>query len=368
MIKGILEEFPTDMVLPAIAVFVNLIIYNIRYKINYSNYEKRFFMANIKNVAEAAGVTVTTVSRVLNNRGYISEATRQKVYDAMQMLDYQPNEIARSLFRKKSNLIGLIIPDVSHPFFAELTNYIEYYAYNNGYKILLCNSYRDSIKEKDYIDMLKSHQVDGIIMGSHNLETTDYLNLKLPIVAIDRYLSNQIPYITSDNYNGALLATNLLINKGCKKLAHISGSLVLNTPANKRYQGFLDVVEEKNIEHVIVETKLNDFGNQEYKRIIDDLFHEHPDIDGVFVSSDFIGAKLINFLRSINKEIPKDIKIVGYDDISIASLIVPSLTTIRQPIEQMGQLAIELIIRQIEGEKISMENTLPITLIERKTT
>lgn len=325
-------------------------------------------MANIKDVAEVSGVTVTTVSRVLNNRGYISEATRQKVYDAMEKLDYQPNEIARSLFRKKSNLLGLIIPDVSHPFFAQLTSYIEYYAYNCGYKVLLCNSYSDVIKEKDYIDMLKRHQVDGIIMGSHNLETADYLNLKLPIVAIDRYLSNEIPYITSDNYRGGVLATELLISKGCKKLAHISGPLELNTPANKRYKGFMDVVKEKNIEHVVVETRLNDFGNQEYKKIISDLFHEHPDIDGVFVSSDMIGATLISVSKSIKKKIPKDIKIVGYDDISIASLMVPSLTTIRQPIEEMGRLSIDLIVRQIEGKEISIENIMPITLIERKTT
>src|SRR5471030_2413619 len=133
-------------------------------------------MATIKDVAEVAGITVTTVSRVLNNRGYISEKTRKKVYDAMQQLNYRPNEMARSLLRKKSNLIGLIIPTVAHPFFSELTNYIEYYAYKLGYKILLCNSYQDSVKEKEYIMMLKSNQVDGIIMASHTLEIDEYLN------------------------------------------------------------------------------------------------------------------------------------------------------------------------------------------------
>ena len=105
-------------------------------------------MATIKDVAKAAGVTVTTVSRVLNNRGYISEMTRKKVYAAMKDLDYQPNEIARSLYRKKSNIIGLIIPAVSHPFFGEMANYIEFYAYEQGYKILLCNSHLDREKEK----------------------------------------------------------------------------------------------------------------------------------------------------------------------------------------------------------------------------
>lgn len=326
------------------------------------------FMANIKDVAERSGVTVTTVSRVLNNRGYISEATRQKVYKAMEELNYQPNEIARALLKRKSNLIGLIIPNVSHPFFAELTNYIEYYAHKNGYKILLCNAYQDSKKEKDYIDMLKRNQVDGIIMGSHTLETFEYLNLSLPIVAVDRFLSEDIPYISSDNYNGGALATKLLIEKGCKKIAHISGPLSLNTPANERYKAFEDVAKENNIPYVVTETTLNSFHKEEYERIIYKLFKEHGDIDGIFASSDLIAASIIKVSNSLEKSIPENLKIIGYDDISIASLIVPPITTIRQPIEEIAQLAVETIINQLNGKKVELETILPIELIERKTT
>jgi len=325
-------------------------------------------MATIKDVAEIAGITVTTVSRVLNNRGYISEKTRQKVNAAMKELDYQPNEIARALFRKKSNLIGLIVPDVAHPFFAELTSSIEYYAYKNGYKILICNSYGDSVKEKEYIDMLKRNQVDGIIMGSHTLETFEYLNLGRPIVSIDRCLADNIPYIASDNYNGGVLATNILIEKGCKKLAHISGPLILNTPANKRFQAFIDVTTKKHINHVVVETRLNSFEIEEYEKLIYELFSEHPDIDGIFASSDIIAACVINISNVLGKEIPRDIKVVGYDDINIASLIVPSLTTIRQPIKEIGEMAIKSIIDQLEERPTSNENILPVEIIVRKTT
>ena len=341
-------------------------IYIIDYDINY--YEKGGLMATIKNVAEIAGVTVTTVSRVLNNRGYISEKTRQKVNAAVKELDYQPNEIARALFRKKSNLIGLIVPNVAHPFFAELTSSIEYYAYKNGYKILICNSYGYSVKEKDYIGMLKRSQVDGIIMGSHTLEISEYLNLGRPIVSIDRCLSNNIPYIASDNYNGGVLATNLLIERGCKKLAHISGPLILNTPADKRFQAFNDVTTEKHINHVVVETRLNSFKIEEYENLIYKLFSDYPDIDGIFASSDIIAACVINVLDKFGKKIPKDIKVVGYDDIDIATLIVPSLTTIRQPIKEIGKAAIKSIIDQLEKKPVNMENILPIELINRKTT
>ncbi|WP_434630731.1 LacI family DNA-binding transcriptional regulator [Thermoanaerobacterium thermosaccharolyticum] len=323
-------------------------------------------MATIRDVAEKAGVTVTTVSRVLNNRGYISEKTRKKVYEAMKELNYQPNELARSLYRRKSYLIGLLIPSVSHPFFAELTSYIEYYAYQNDYKILLCNSLQDVEKEKDYINMLKRHQVDGIIIGSHTLKTEQYLNVNLPIVAIDRYFSEKIPYVASDNYNGGVLATKLLIQNGCRKIAHISGPLILNTPANNRRKAFMDVVKEHNIENVVVETKLNVFDTDEYKKLIIKLFTDHPDIDGVFASSDLIAATIINAAREIGKEVPKDLKIVGYDDISIAKTIVPPLTTIRQPIEEMAKKTIEIILDQIDGKEVSIENVLPITLVERE--
>lgn len=325
-------------------------------------------MTSLKDVAKISGVTVTTVSRVLNNRGYIGEATRKKVNKAIEELDYQPNEIARALFRKKSNLIGLIIPDVAHQFFAELTRHIEYYAYTNGYKILLCNAYQDSEKEKDYINMLKRNQVDGIIMASHTLETSEYLNLSFPIVAVDRFLSESIPYIASDNYYGGVLATKLLIEKGCKKIAHISGPLSLNTPANKRGKAFVDIANKNNVSYVVIETKLNSFKKEEYEELIYKLFEEHTDIDGIFASSDMIAACIVEVSNKLGKSIPNDLKLVGYDDISIASLISPALTTIKQPIEKIARLAVETIINQIDGKIISAENILPVEIIERRTT
>ncbi len=325
-------------------------------------------MSTIKDVAKIAGVTVTTVSRVLNNRGYISESTRKKVYQAMEDLNYQPNEIARSLYRKKSNIIGLIIPTVAHPFFGELTNYIEYYAYENGYKILLCNSHLDKVKEKEYVDMLKSHKVDGIIMGSHTLEVEAYLNLDLPIVTFDRFISESIPFISSDNYEGGRLATDFLINKGCKKIAHICGNLKLNLLSNKRNEAFIVEANKRNIEHITVQTDIDVFESEQYEKLVHKLLREHDDIDGIFCSSDILAANVIKVSTQLGKSIPEEIKIIGYDDVWESSMIVPQLTTIQQPIEEMSRLAVELIIKQINGESISTKNFLPVTLIERQTT
>lgn len=156
----------------------------------------------IKDVAEKVGVSVTTVSRVLNNRGYLSESLKQKVNDAMEELNYHPSEVARSLLRKKSNIIGLILPDISHPFFGEVTKHIEAYAYEQGYKLMLCNSLHHKKKEKEYIDLLRASRVDGIIMGSHTMSVNDYKSINLPLVSLDRQISKSIPFIASDNYQG----------------------------------------------------------------------------------------------------------------------------------------------------------------------
>ncbi len=324
-------------------------------------------MATLKDIAKGAGVTVTTVSRVLNNRGYISDETREKVYQVMKELNYQPNEIARSLSRKKSNIIGLIIPTIGHPFFSELSFYLEYYAYKEGYKLMLCNSQMEAKKEKEYIDMLRAHQVDGLILASHTLDVEEYINIELPLVTFDRKVRD-IPYITSDNYQGGSLATNLLINKGCKKIVYIGGNLKLDLFANKRYDVFLEIAEKRGIEHLIVQTDLNGFNIAEYRKLIFDLLKEHPDIDGIFASSDLIAATVIRVAQRVNKKIPEDIKIVGYDDIQEASLFVPEITSIRQPIKKMGSMAIEVLKKQIDKEKVANSNIVAVELVERETT
>ncbi|HTG68342.1 MAG TPA: LacI family DNA-binding transcriptional regulator [Candidatus Udaeobacter sp.] len=325
-------------------------------------------MATIHDVAKIADVSVTTVSRVLNNRGYISEMTRTKVYKAMEDLNYQPNEIARSLLRKQSNVIGLIIPNVSHPFFSELANHVENYAYGLGFKMLLCNSQLDKVKEKDYIEMLKRNRVDGIIMGSHTLQVEEYINLSSPIVTIDRQISGDIPYISSDNFTGGRLAAELLINKGCKKIAHICGNLELQLLANQRTDAFQAVMKEKGIEHLIIQTDMNVFDQAQYEQIIHRLFQDHPDIDGIFATSDIIAAYAVKECAAAGKRIPSDVKIIGYDDINAARWMTPEITTLKQPIAEIGKTAVDLIVKQMSQEPFEAENILPVTMIERATT
>ncbi|WNS44222.1 LacI family DNA-binding transcriptional regulator [Paenibacillus sp. MMS20-IR301] len=324
-------------------------------------------MATINDVAEKAGVSVTTVSRVLNNRGYISEKTRRKVYETMEELHYQPNEIARSLLRKQSNLIGLIVPNVSHPFFGEFTDVVEHYAYEYGYKLLLCHSQLDPNKEREYIGMMKRHRVDGIIMGSHTLEVDEYRELNYPIVTVDRRI-HQFPYVASDNLQGGRLAAQMLIGKGCRRIAHICGNRSLDMLANLRTTGFKEEIGLAGMESIILETNMDVFNQDEYRRIVSDLFTEYPDVDGVFTTSDIMASYVIKHCTGSGRRIPEDVRIVGYDDVAAAAWISPGITTIKQPLPAMGKRAVELIHKQINGETIEQANIFPVELIIRETT
>lgn len=314
----------------------------------------------LDDVANEAGVSKTTVSRVLNNRGYISENTKKKVNEAMALLNYHPNEIARSLFINKTFIIGLIFPTTNNPFYGQLIFHLENISESLGYKVLLCNSEGREDKEKSYLEMLQRHQVDGIIAGSHNRGILEYDNPQLPLVGIDRYLSENTPVVSSDNYDGGKKATQLLIDKGCKKIIHINGSPSLETPANLRREAYEDVMKE------------NQYYPQSYvigENVIESIFDENPNIDGIFASDDLIASSVIKEAKRRNINIPADLKVIGYDGSEITRMLLPELSTIQQPVKEIADLAVQLLLKQINGETESkIEWKLPVKLIESETT
>jgi LacI family sucrose operon transcriptional repressor len=324
-------------------------------------------MATIKDVAERAGVTVTTVSRVLNNRGYISQSTRERVYQVMKEMHYQPNEIARSLSRKRSMIMGLIIPTISHPFFSELTHHIENYASSKGYKILICNSRMNKKKEKEYLDMLRSNRVDGVIMCSHTLEVEEYVKMQQRIVTFDRRIAN-IPYVASDNYASGVLAAELLLKRGCKQPAHICGNLSLDMLANRRTEAFMATVSKQGLQPILLQLEPDVFDYTFHKGKICELLQEHPDIDGLFISGDIIAIHAIHVCKELGISVPEQMKIIGYDDIHFASLMNPGITTIRQPTERMARKIVDLLDEMANGNQVMLENVFPVQLIERATT
>lgn len=327
-------------------------------------------MPNIKDVASLAGVSVTTVSRIMNNRGYISEETKNKVYDAMEQLNYHPNEIAKSLYTKKSNLIGLILPDISTPFYAEETKYIEEYLYMNGYKLMLCNASNNCIREKEYISMLQRNQVDGIIIGSHTLKLEEYMKLKLPIVALDRYLGKNIPVISADHVQGGTLAANELIRVGCKNVLQFEGNSQVKTPSNERHSAFTDIMKKNNVNCSSVEFPVNFFSLENYSSLIKKALDDYPNIDGIF-ATDTVALAVIKELLLRNLTIPDDIKVIGYDGIALCSIASPTLTTIRQPIRELANSAVSTLLYLIDNNNnniVPSNMKLPVVLSQGQTT
>jgi len=326
-------------------------------------------MATLVNVAECAGVSVTTISRMLNNRVKISEKTRNKIMAAMKELDYYPNEIAQSLTKKKSNMIGLIVPSAKNFFFSQVIEYTESYAVQKGYKLLLCISNHETAKEIEYFSMLKANKVAGIIIASRTQNLQNYLNIDSPLISIDRIISPNIPSICSDNYHGGVLAARHLIGKGCNSLAYISGSSDLEFEANKRFLGFSDACLSHKVPlPLFFDATEERFFSMDYQEIVARLFETTPKVDGIFTSNDIIAAQIIQYCKKHSIQIPEDVKLIGYDDTDLASLCTPSISTIHQPIEAICSNAVEGIY-QYSSTGIPPENlVLPVCFIERETT
>lgn len=305
-------------------------------------------MSNIKDVAKKANVSVTTVSRVLNNRGYISQKTKDAVHNAITELNYVPNELARSLYKKKTNMIGLIIPDVSHPFFSKFAYHIENNLSKQDYKLLLCNSMFDTERVQDYMKMLLQHKVDGIIVGNHNLNTNVFDNVMLPIVGLDQYLGEQIPVVCSDHKNIGFLASKSLLDAGCKNIVNLKGYAKIKTLANLRHEIFEKEILNHGAKCTNIEMGWNVFSD--FEQIIEKIFETVPNVDGIFAVDNLI-AKILSSARARKINVPGELKLIGCDGIDYASLTNPTITTIQQPIKEMSENIVKIILQLIEGNE-----------------
>lgn len=319
----------------------------------------------LEDVAAAAGVSKTTVSRVLNHRGYLSEKTIAKVQKAMQELDYRPNIIARQLYKQRTDLVGMIFPTVDNPFFSQLEAEMERQLYRNGYKVLIGNSQNDPAKEENYLQQLLTHQVDGLIVGTQNRGLIGYQHANLPVVAIDQVVGKNIPVVSSDNYQGGLLATQRLLDDGCHHIIHTNGPLGLDTPTQKRREAYEHLMTKNNLPAITYHLDFN-ISTIDKERVFRRIFEEHPEVDGIFAANDTDASTIINLASEYGKRIPEDLKIVGYDGSNVTRLLLPGLTTIQQPIDEMADLAVQLLQARINGENVKSV-VLPVTIWNGKT-
>lgn len=326
-------------------------------------------MATLKDVAKETKLTVSTVSRVLNNRGYISEDTRNKVYEAMKKLNYQPNELARSLSKKTTNTIGVIVPHIDHPYFSKLISNLESAAYQFQYKILLFNSKDKDEKEIEYLEMCKSNRVAGIILCSGTVGTEKFEGINVPLVTIERYLENGTAAVECDNKQGGRIAAAHLAERGCKNVVFLSGLKDINMPADQRAEGFLEVCKKEGIRNLEIKTSSELYASLDYYQYIEQVLIDHPETDGIFASSDLIAAQVLKVCAKKGICVPDQLKVIGFDDVSIASLSTLGITTIKQPIKEMAHIAISLIAASREKQiVIPSRTTLPVSLVQRETT
>ncbi len=324
-------------------------------------------MADLKDVAREAGLAVGTVSRVLNNRGYISDEARRKVDEAMKKLNYRPNEVARSLHRKSTNTIGLIVPHIRHPYFTEMISNLENQAYKKGYRILLCNSQSIREKEKEYIDICTGNQVAGIILCSGSVAVEVFDEINIPVITIERFLDNGTASVECDNRQGGALAAEKLIACGCRNLLHFGNIGGVSMPADMRAEGFKEVCEKQKVPFVELLAEENQYNSMTYGEVIEETLLKYPQTDGLFTNSDLIAAQTLQVCRKLHISVPDQMRIIGFDDVSIASLTTPQLTTIHQPVKEMAEIAVNLLHDAVSGKPVPKRTVLPVHLVERET-
>lgn len=326
----------------------------------------------IKDIARKANVSYATVSRALNNKEGVNEETRQRIIRIAQEMGYKPNAIARGLVKRHTNTIGLVIPDITNPFFPEVARGVEDAANEQGYSILLCNTNWEQEREETYINLLMEKRVDGIIIAPISKDTNyieDLLGDHFPLVYVSRVPEGtQNSFVVIDNTRGGFLATKHLIEQGYKKIGYIGGTKG-SASSQDRFKGYQLAFEKYGIEYEPRFIVSGDFKRETGYNIMKKLLEgpEYP--DAVFAENDLLALGAMQAIREKGLKIPQDIAVVGFDDIPFASFPEVQLTTICQPKYEMGRIAAQILmdkLTQKKGKNTDRKVILEPELIVRK--
>lgn len=324
---------------------------------------------SIKDIAKLSGVSVATVSRVINDNGRFSEETRQKVLAVIKETNYQMNFSAKSLRMNKSFSVGILVPDISNYFFSSVVQQMEAILFEQGYSTIICNTGRNLDKELAYLNMLESKMVDGLIVISGADEFGfNYSNAEngIPYVCIDRQPKDKKDtiFISSNHYQGAFEATEALIHAGAKSPVIFMHSRQ-SSSAKERLKGFQDALKKNNIQ---MDPELSiftiDLQKPDYQKNIATFVQKAKKIDGIFAINDHIAIELLNFLPTIGKKIPDDIKLIGFDDIPQCNYTVPKLSSVKQNIPEIAQITVDNLISIIKNPEQQKQITeiVPVEL------
>ena len=311
----------------------------------------------MKDVAREAGVALGTVSKVINGIP-VGESYRVRVEEAIEKLNYRINSYAKGLKSNRTFVVAVMVPNLVSPFFAKLVNCLNRSLAQRGYRMLLCATDYDPELEQSYVYIAEQQKVDGIICLSYNpnLQVPE----GVPFVSIDRYFGAQIPCVACDNYGGGSLAAQKLVENGCKNLAFLRiGSKLTNEP-NKRKDGFVNACENMDVPYTL---KILDDGSpySAFEDFLQEHLHEGKlDFDGIFCVTDTLSHQIIGSLRRMGQRVPEDVQVIGFDGIRHFGDLDYTCSTIVQPLEEIAETCVELILEKEEG-KIPSLICLPVS-------
>ncbi len=314
----------------------------------------------IKDIARYCDVSIATVSRVINNKPQgVGEKTVERIREAIRLMNYQPNSIARSMITKRSHTIGLVIPDVRNPFFSELARGVEDVCNESSFGCFLCNTDGSIDKENEYIRLLRGRVVDGVLFTTqNNVEFNevffDFQKTHYPFCLIERYVNElaEVPGVYFDNLKGAYEMTRFILDRGHRKIAFISGPLSTSN-ARLRREGYLQALREQGIEP---DESLMIEGNYRYSggySAAEKLLHgSRPGFTALFAANDLMAFGAYKYLEEKGLSIPGDVSIAGFDNIAYPPVMRPVLTTIEIPAYELGKRAAEMLFRIIRREEL----------------
>jgi DNA-binding LacI/PurR family transcriptional regulator len=326
----------------------------------------------IYDVAAKAGVSIATVSKVINNTGRIGDKTKKNVLKVMEEIKYQPSVVASALTGKHTNTIGLLIPDIANSFFAEMARSIEDRGHELGFSVVMCNTDNEPEKEAQYLKWLQRKSVDGIILGTgiqNDVTLNELIEQKIPTALIARDMpSLSVDTVLVDDFVGGYKATSHLISLGHQDIAFIVGNLN-NLSEKERLRGYKQALQEAEVK---VDEKNIVSGNlsiEDAKGTMKDLLKSAKRPTAVFALNDLLAIGAIQGAKECGLSIPDDLSVVGFDNTILATINDPPLTTIAQPIQDMGRQVIDLLIQEIEGKKAAKRRVVLLPeLVVRKTT
>lgn len=332
-------------------------------------------MAKMQEVAKQANVSVATVSRVINGNGYVSHELRERVEEAIKILDYQPSILARNLRQQTTQTVGFLIPQLNQPFFSTLAYAVEQTLFPHGYHTLMCSAEEDRDKEDAYVEMLISRQVDGVLLvpTGHSVRHIERLiELNIPVVLVDRDLPElTINRVLCDNYQGAYNAMSHLIELGHQQVGIVGAPSYSESMANRirgAQQALIDNDLPLNPDLLVTDTQQQfDVGFTAMQV----LLNAKPQPTAIFALTDIVAIGVLHAVSAMGLAVPDDLSVMGFDNIDHAAYSIPELTTVAQPIEEMGTCAAEILLQHMgKDEETSpvQSITLSTNLIIRKST